>query len=100
MVQGFSIEPFKSRKHDFRADKGKTHNYPKTRKRWNPKRICQRKTRKSKTNLSKYDTEALSINGATMSRKRKFKGTPSMREYWREQKRKQREKDKKKVNLP
>jgi hypothetical protein len=33
-----------------------------------------------------------------MDMARKFKGTPSMRKYWREQKRKERAKAKKKAN--
>jgi len=30
----FEIEGFKPRKHGPRSDKGKNHNYPKTRKKW------------------------------------------------------------------
>ncbi len=30
----FIIEGFKARKHGSRSDKGKTHNYPKSRKKW------------------------------------------------------------------
>ena len=36
MEQGidFTIEPFKPHKHGPRSDKGKMHNYPKSRKNW------------------------------------------------------------------
>jgi hypothetical protein len=30
----FTIDPFKPHKHGPRSDKGKHHNYPKTRKKW------------------------------------------------------------------
>lgn len=87
MEQGteFTVEPFRSRKHDFRSDKGQRHVYPKVRQKWNP-RICQRR---SKTNLTKYEG---SDQIETMPRR--FKGTPSMRAYWRAQKRKHRAKKK------
>jgi hypothetical protein len=32
--QDFTIEPFKPRKDGLRSDKGKHHNYLKTRKKW------------------------------------------------------------------
>jgi hypothetical protein len=51
----FINEPFKSRKHDFRSDKGKKHSYPETRQKWNPSRICQRQ---SKTNLDINESKA------------------------------------------
>ena len=39
--QDFIIEPFRQRKHEFRADKGKKHVYPDQRKRWNLNRHGQ-----------------------------------------------------------
>lgn len=83
--QDFVIEAFK-RKPDFRSDKGKRHNYPEKRRKWNPSRICQRQ---SKTNLKINDSKA---KDTSMSRE--FKSTPSMRRYWRIMKRKQRAKKK------
>lgn len=87
-TKDLTVEPFKARKHDFRSDKGQHHRYPKTRKRWNP-RIC---LRHSKTNLNLTDSNA---QDAIMEPKHKFKGAPSMREYWRKKKAEERAKKEK-----
>ncbi len=83
----FVIAPFKSRKHAFRSDKGKRHNYPKERKFWNL--ICQGH---SGSNLCFNQTDA---NRAVMDKSKTFKHSSELREYWRLEKHKQRAKAKK-----
>jgi hypothetical protein len=79
---GFSVGPFKSRKHDFRADKGKKHHYPEQRKQWN---FSHGQT---EANLSKYDSGA---NCSVMDTAKQFKNPPEIREYWRVHKAKERQ---------
>jgi hypothetical protein len=76
----FVIEPFRSHKREFRADKGKKHHYPM--KRRSP--ILNSSLKFRETNLS------LNANHGKVTIM-KFKGTPSMREYWRDQKAKQKQ---------
>ena len=80
--QDFIIEPFRQRKHEFRADKGKKHLYPNQRKRWNLISHGQ-------INLN------LSLNQTikpykVMDTSKSFKHSAEIREYWRLVKRKQR----------
>ena len=67
----FIIESFKSRKHDFRTDKGKKPNYPKFRRCWNSS-----SHRQNKPNLSKYATTADNI---FMDKEKKFKNPAEIR---------------------
>jgi hypothetical protein len=77
--QDFIIEPFRQRKHEFRADKGKKHIYPKQRKQWNLIRHGQ-----INLNLSlNQTTEQYSVIDDNNS----FKNPPEIREYWRIKKR-------------
>ena len=78
----FVIAPFKSRKHLFRSDKGKRHNYPKERKFWNL--MCHGHF---DSNLGFNQTGA---NSAVMDNNESFKHSSELREYWRLEKRKQR----------
>jgi hypothetical protein len=80
----FIIEPFKSRKHQFRTDKGKKHSYPKQRKRWNL--IC---SGQSPTNLILNQT---SEHYRSMDNAKTFKHPADVREFWKITKRKQRAK--------
>jgi hypothetical protein len=82
----FTIEPFKSRKRTFRADKGKKHDYPKQRRRWNL--LCHGQT---ETNLTLNQT---SNQVASMDNNRMFKYPPEVRDFWKVTKRKQRAKKK------
>jgi hypothetical protein len=82
-----SVSCFKPRVRGPRSDKGKKHSYPE-----------QRKKPLNSPSKTVKDTN-LSLNakqGRVLVMSRKYKGTPSMREYWREQKRKQRAKEKEK----
>ena len=86
--QDFIIEPFRQRKHEFRADKGKKHVYPDQRKRWNLIRHGQ-----INLNLSlNQTTEQYSV----MDDNKSFKNPPEIREYWRIKKREERTKAKQK----
>jgi hypothetical protein len=78
----FVIESFKSRKHDYRSDKGKKHSYPKIRVRWNYFRQGQ-----DKPNLTRYVGTA---DNVVMDQKKEFKNPPEVREYWRTKKQNQR----------
>lgn len=80
----FVIEPFKSRKRDFRTDKGKKHSYPKQRRRWNL--IC---LGQKNTNLSLNQTNNHIVS---MDNRKVFKYPPEVREFWKTTKRKQRAK--------
>jgi len=80
--QDFSVEPFKSRKNLSRSDKGKEHNYPRQRKRWNS--FCHGQ---EKPNLSLNQPIKSS---KVMDTSKSFKHSAEMREYWRLVKRKQR----------
>jgi hypothetical protein len=83
-VKDLIIEPFKSRKREFRSDKGKKHSYPK-----------QRKSPLNSSKTVKDTNLALNVEKSrVLVMSRKYKGSPSMREYWREQKRRQRAKEK------
>ena len=79
----FSIESFRQRKHDFRADKGKKHSYPLQRR--SPCLNSSVNFRETNLSLNAKDGRVFVM---------KHKGTASMREYWREQKHKEREKKK------
>ena len=82
----FSIEPFRRRKRDFRADKGRKHYYPKQRRRWNLIRHGR-----INPNLSlNQTTEQYSVMDSAKS----FKNPPEIREYWRIKKREERTKAK------
>ena len=84
--QDFIIEPFRQRKHEFRADKGKKHIYPKQRRRWN----LIRHGRKN-PNLSLNQTNE---QYPVMDGNKSFKNPPEIREYWRIKKREERTKAK------
>jgi hypothetical protein len=86
--QNFIIEPFRQRKHEFRADKGKKHICPDQRKRWNLISHGQ-----INLNLSlNQTTEQYSV----MDDNKSFKNPPEIREYWRIKKREERTKAKQK----
>ncbi|MGD0071799.1 MAG: hypothetical protein ABSB71_09610 [Candidatus Bathyarchaeia archaeon] len=79
----FSVEPFRQRKRGIRSDKGKAHNYP------DKRRIpCLN----SSLNVRETNLSLNAKHGKIIIMK--HKGTPSMREYWRQKKRIQREKAK------
>jgi hypothetical protein len=80
--QDFIIEPFRQRKHEFRANKGKKHVYPDQRKRWNL--VCHGQPN---ANLSFNPTSA---DGTVMDTLKAFKHSAEVREYWRFEKRRQR----------
>lgn len=86
MSKNFVVEPFKSRKRKFRADKGKKHNYPKSRRCW--RIFCQRQ---KTVNLSLNETNA---HISSMDNQKVFKYPLEVRKFWREQKRKYRAKKK------
>ncbi|MCJ7761951.1 hypothetical protein MUP38_00665 [Candidatus Bathyarchaeota archaeon] len=84
----FTVSGFRKHGHRLRSEWGKTHSYP--------------LKRRSSPRLNSSEN----VNGANLilnaergivviMPKKKFKGTPAMRVYWAEQKRKQREKKKK-----
>jgi hypothetical protein len=83
----FSIEPFRSRKHEFRTDKGKKHCYPEQRISW-----IFRSHGQTESNLMLNQT---SEHYTVMDKEKKFKNPPNMREYWRVHKREQRAQKKK-----
>jgi len=82
----FTVEPFRQRKHEFRADKGKKHIYPKQRRRWNLIRHGR-----INPNLSLNQTNE---QYTVMEGNKSFKNPPEIREYWRIKKREERTKAK------
>jgi hypothetical protein len=84
----FSIDSFRPRKREFRADKGKKHSYPGRRKRWNP--ICL-KTKKQ-LNLSFNESNTITLSMDTLEPPKQFKHSQEVREFMRDAKRKQRSK--------
>lgn len=74
--QNLSVDGFKPHVRRSRSDKGKRHSYPSIRKRWN----CQGKS----LNLNLNGGNAKETSVKHMGKK--FKGSPSMREYWRKMK--------------
>lgn len=85
MAADFSVSGFKPRARVLRCDKGKNHRYPEQRK--HPELY-------SSVNVQDGNLCLNAEHGRVVIMKRKYKGTPAMREYWRLQKQKQREEKK------
>ncbi|MGA3289506.1 MAG: hypothetical protein ABSD42_04615 [Candidatus Bathyarchaeia archaeon] len=85
----FSIDSFRPRKREFRADKGKKHSYPGQRKRWN---LLSHGHFDSNLNLNPK-TEHITVMDTQV---KQFKNPPEIRDYWRIHKAIQRAKGEKK----